>query len=145
MLLENLRDNDIVVVESLSRISRSTSDLLSLLNRFKERNIKLISLKENYDFSTATGKLLVVLLATLAEMERYLMLERQKEGIAIAKTLGKYKGRQPIKMPDNFDHCLDMYSNRENNYRIKDFMKDTGLKQSRFYSFIAEQLENTND
>ena len=142
LLLEHLRDNDTIVVESLSRISRSTSDLLSLLKRFKERNIKLISVREDYDFSTATGKLLVVLLAGLAEMERDLMLERQREGIAIAKLAGKYKGRKRIKIPDNFERCLEMYLNRENNYKIKDFMKDTGLKQSQLFKFKKQFKQN---
>ena len=74
----------------------------------------------------------------MVQFERELLLERQKEGIAIAKSLGKFKGRKPIKRPDNFDSCYKSYTNRENNYKIKDFMRDTGLKKSILFKFINE-------
>ena len=98
--------NYTVIVESFSRISRNTSDLLNLLNEFQKKEISLISLKEDFDFTTPTGKLIFTLLAALSEMERDILLERQKEGIALAKLQGKYKGRKPIKCPENFQQCF---------------------------------------
>lgn len=141
LLLETVRTNDTIVVESFSRISRNSADLLKLLNDFEEKQITLISLKENFDFKTPTGKLMLTLLVGLTQMERELLLERQKEGILLAKAAGKYKGRKKIKKPSNFEDCLKMYLNRENNYRIKNFMLDTGLKRSSVFKFIKERKD----
>ena len=66
------------------------------------------------------------------------MLERQKEGIQIAKAAGKYKGRKSILLPDNFHSCYQTYKNRENNYTYKHFMRDTGLKKSKLFHFINQ-------
>jgi DNA invertase Pin-like site-specific DNA recombinase len=137
-LLKNLRTHDTVVVESFSRISRNTRDLLNLLEQFKQKQITLISLKEDFNFNTSTGKLLLTLLVALAEMERDLLLERQREGIALAKARGAYKGRKSIPIPDNFQQCLQMYLNRENNYQIKHFMLDTGLKRTQVFKFMKQ-------
>jgi DNA invertase Pin-like site-specific DNA recombinase len=149
-LFSTLRNYDTVVVESFSIISRNTADLLNLLESFKQKNITLISLKENFDFNTSTGKLLFTLLAALAQMEREILLERQREGIALAKARGAYKGRKSIPIPQNFHTCLQMYLNRENNYRIKQFMIDTGLKRTQLFQFIKkikkqkQEQEQTN-
>ena len=144
-LLKTVRKNDTVIVESFSRISRNTSDLLNLLNEFQKKEISLISLKEDFDFTTPTGKLIFTLLAALSEMERDILLERQKEGIALAKLQGKYKGRKPIKCPENFQQCFLMYSNRANNYSIKNFMLDTGLKRTQLFKFIKmEKVKRLN-
>jgi DNA invertase Pin-like site-specific DNA recombinase len=137
-LLKNLRTYDTVVVESFSRISRNTRDLLNLLEQFKQKQITLISLKEDFNFNTSTGKLLLTLLVALTEMERDLLLERQREGIALAKARGAYKGRKSIPIPDNFHQCLQMYLNRENNYQIKHFMLDTGLKRTQVFKFMKQ-------
>ena len=98
-------------------------NLLNLLEQFKQKQITLISLKEDFNFNTSTGKLLLTLLVALTEMERDLLLERQREGIALAKARGAYKGRKSIPIPDNFHQCLQMYLNRENNYQIKHFIR----------------------
>ena len=136
-----LRPGDTVVIESFSRISRSTKDLLQLINEFQIKNVLLISLKENYDYNTPNGKMYLVLLSALVKFEREILLERQKEGIAEAKKMGKYKGRKKIVRPNNFDSCYRSYFNKENNYSYNDFMADTGLKRSTLYWFIRRNKE----
>ena len=84
-LLEFAREGDTVYVKDFSRLARSTKDLLELVERFKEKNIHLVSLKENLDTSTATGKLMLTMIAAINEFERENILERQREGIALAK------------------------------------------------------------
>jgi DNA invertase Pin-like site-specific DNA recombinase len=138
-LLKTIREHDTVVVESFSRISRNTNELLNLLEQFKQKQITLISLKEDFNFNTSTGKLLLTILAALTQMERDILLERQREGIALAKLKGKYKGRKSIPIPPNFQTCLQMYLNRNNNYKIKQFMIDTGLKRTQLFKFIKKQ------
>lgn len=95
-LLEFAREGDTVYVKDFSRLARSTKDLLELVERFKEKNIHLVSLKENLDTSTATGKLMLTMIAAINEFERENILERQREGIALAKQRGAYKGRKEI-------------------------------------------------
>ena len=107
-LLEFAREGDTVYVKDFSRLARSTKDLLELVERFKEKNIHLVSLKENLDTSTATGKLMLTMIAAINEFERENILERQREGIALAKQRGAYKGRKAVQVKD-FGKYYDRY------------------------------------
>ena len=96
-MLNYVREGDTVLVHDWSRLSRSASDLLGLIEKLSKKNVKLISIKENFDTSTPTGKLMLGLIASINQFERENLLERQREGIAIAKQQGKYTGRKPNK------------------------------------------------
>ena len=91
-MMEFVREGDAIYIHDFSRLARSTVDLLSITARLQEKGVHLVSNKENIDTSTATGKLMLTMIAAIAEFERANMLERQREGIAIAKREGKYKG-----------------------------------------------------
>lgn len=93
--LEFVREGDVLVVTKLDRLARSVADLVSITQRLAVKGVTLRILSMNLDTGTATGKLMLNLLASIAEFERELMLERQREGIAKAKADGKYKGRAP--------------------------------------------------
>lgn len=95
-MLEYIREDDTVYVEEFSRLGRSTLDLLTIVKAIEERGAQFVSLKENFDTVTPAGKLQMTMLAAIAEFERAMILERQREGIAIAKKQGKYKGRKRI-------------------------------------------------
>ncbi|WKY47305.1 recombinase family protein [Eubacteriaceae bacterium ES3] len=97
-MMEYLRKGDTLVVESYSRLSRSTVDLIKTVERLNEKGVDFISQKEKIDTTTAQGKLMMTIFAGIYQFERECMLERQKEGIAIAKAEGKYKGRKPIEV-----------------------------------------------
>ncbi len=99
-MLEYIREDDTVYVEEFSRLGRSTADLLDIVKRIEDAGAKFVSLKENFDTKTPTGKLQMTMMAAIAEFERAMILERQREGIAIAKRAGKYKGRKSISIPD---------------------------------------------
>lgn len=99
-MLNYIREDDIVYVEEFSRLGRSTADLLDIVKKIEDKGCKFISLKENFDTKTPTGKLQMKMMAAIAEFERAMILERQREGIAIAKRAGKYKGRKSISIPD---------------------------------------------
>lgn len=99
-MLDWVREGDTIYIHDLSRIARSTKDLLDLLDVLREKGVALVSGKESIDTSTATGKLLVTMVAAINEFERANLLERQREGIAIAKREGKYKGRKAVTVPD---------------------------------------------
>ena len=99
-MMEYIREDDTVYVEEFSRLGRSTADLLQIVQTIEDAGAKFISLKENFDTSTPAGRLQMTMMAAIAEFERAMILERQREGIAIAKKAGKYKGRKKISVPD---------------------------------------------
>lgn len=111
-MLEYIRDDDTVYVEEFSRLGRSTEDLLSTVKQIENSGAKFISLKENFDTSTPAGRLQMIMMAAIAEFERAMILERQREGIAIAKKEGKYKGRKAIAIP-NIGEYYNRYMNRQ--------------------------------
>ena len=103
-MMDWVREGDTIYIHDLSRIARSTLDLLHLLNVLAEKEVALVSDKENIDTGTATGKLIVTVIGAINEFERANMLERQREGIAIAKREGKYRGRKAVDIPDIGQH-----------------------------------------
>ena len=111
-MLDWVREGDTIYIHDLSRIARSTKDLLDLLDVLREKGVALVSGKESIGTSTATGKLLVTMVAAINEFERANLLERQREGIAIAKREGKYKGRKAVTVPDLPRH-YERYQRRE--------------------------------
>lgn len=114
-MLDYARDGDTIYVLDFSRLARSTKDLLEIVELLEKKNIKLVSLKEQLDTSTATGRLLLTMVASINEFERANLLERQREGIAIAKAKGKYKGRKAVEIDHNFKKQYERYLNRELN------------------------------
>ncbi len=93
--LDYVRDGDSIIVTKLDRLARSVADLVGITERMRDKGATLVILDMNLDTSSPTGKLMLNLLGSIAQFERELMLERQREGIAKAKTEGKYKGRAP--------------------------------------------------
>ena len=93
--LDWVREGDVLIVTKLDRLARSVADLVAITEALKRKGVGLRILAMNLDTSTPTGKLMVNLLGSIAEFERELMLERQREGIAKAKADGKYQGRLP--------------------------------------------------
>ncbi len=96
--LDYLREGDTLIVTKLDRLARNTQHLLEMVEALIAKGVTLRILNLNIDTSTATGKLMLTMLGGIAEFERQMMLERQREGIAKAKAEGKYKGRKPVAM-----------------------------------------------
>ena len=115
-MIEFAREGDTIYVLDFSRLARSTMDLLSLVDQLNKKNIHLVSIKENVDSSTPTGKLMLTMIGAIAEFERANILERQREGIEIAKREGKYVGRQPAKVnKELFETTYEQYITRKIN------------------------------
>lgn len=91
--LDYIREGDVLVVTKIDRLARSMSDLINLIFQIEKKGAGLRILAMNLDTTTATGKLMLNVLGSVAEFERSMMLERQREGIAKAKAAGKYRGR----------------------------------------------------
>jgi DNA invertase Pin-like site-specific DNA recombinase len=106
-MLGFVRDGDTVIIRDFSRLARSTKDLLDIVEQLKNKNVTLISAKEQIDTSTVSGKLMLTMIGAINEFERENMLDRQREGIRIAQQNGAYKGRKKIKLSQFID--FDMY------------------------------------
>lgn len=113
-MLDYARDGDVVYIHDFSRLARSTKDLLDIVEYLGSKGVYLVSNKENLNTSTPTGKLMLTMIGAINEFERANLLERQREGIAIAKSEGKYKGRKAIDVPD-FEAHYQRYMSREIN------------------------------
>jgi DNA invertase Pin-like site-specific DNA recombinase len=123
-LKEKVREEDIVVIESLSRLGRSTKNLLELVEYFKGKKVKLISTKENIDTESATGQLLLTVLSAISQFERDLTVERTKEGLVAARARGR-KGGRPKSDEKALNKAIKLYQSKE--YSIKEIVSMTGI------------------
>lgn len=127
-----IREGDTVIVESISRIARNTKDLLTIISNLTERNVEFVSLKENIDTTTPHGRFMLTVFGALAELERESILERQREGIEIAKAEGKYKGRKPVAIDEaKFRAICARW--RAGEITATTAMKELNLKPNTFY------------
>ena len=135
--MEYVREGDTVVVESISRFARNTKDLLTLVDELKSKGVAFVSLKESIDTTTPQGQFMLTVFGAMAELERESILQRQREGIAIAKGEGKYKGRQPIKIDDKaFKEVCGLW--RTEQITATEAMKQLNLKPNTFYRRVKE-------
>lgn len=130
-MMNYVRRGDTVIVESISRFARNTRDLLDLVERLTEKQVEFVSRKEAIDTTTPTGKFMLTVFVAIAELEREYILQRQREGIAIAKAEGKYTGRKPIPLPDNFERVVARW--RAGEITATEAMRQTGMKPNTFY------------
>ena len=139
-MLDFAREGDTVYIHDFSRLARSTSDLLAIVEQLTAQGVHLVSNKDNIDTSTPTGKLMLTMIAAINEFERENLLERQREGIAIAKAEGKYKGRKPVEVDDElFRDQYARYMRRE--LTKVDFAKALGVSRPTLDKMISEYRE----
>lgn len=130
-----VRSGDIVVVESISRFARNTRDLLELIDQLNAKGVQFVSMKEKIDTSTPSGKFMLTVFAAVAQLERDYILQRQKEGIAIAKANGKYKGRKKIQN-EKFEEIYEKWKNKE--ITAVKAMKILNISKTTFYRRVNE-------
>ena len=136
-MLEYVREGDTVHIHDLSRLARSTADLLVIVDLLGKKGVHLVSNKENIDSSTPTGKLMLTMIGAINEFERTNILERTREGIAIAKREGVYKGRKPIDVPENWDEVVKIW--RSGKITAREAMARLGLKPNTFYRLCSKK------
>ena len=136
-MMSFVRAGDTVIVESISRIARNTRDLLSIISELTEKGVEFISLKESIDTTTPQGRFMLTVFGALAELERENILERQREGIEIAKSEGKYKGRKPNDYNETQFKALCKRW-RAGEITATAAMNEIGLKPNTFYRRVKE-------
>lgn len=137
-----VRQGDTVIVESISRFARNTRDLLELIEQLTIKGVEFISKKEAIDTTTPTGKFMLTIFGAVAELEREYILQRQQEGIAIAKEQGKYKGRKPIIHPD-FDKVVSKW--QAGDITAVEAMGRLNMKPSTFYRKVRQDRQKTGE
>ena len=130
-----VREGDTVIAESISRFARNTRDLLELVEQLTAKRVEFVSKKEAIDTTTPTGKFMLTVFGAVAELEREYILQRQKEGIAIAKENGVYKGRKPTVRPE-FDAVVAEW--RSGAITAVDAMRRLDMKSSTFYRKVKK-------
>lgn len=136
-MLQFVREGDVVVAESISRIARNTKDLLDIVERLEGRGVDFISKKEAIDTKTPSGKFMLTVFGAIAQLEREYILDRQREGIEIARQKGKYKGRKPLAIDK--DRFMEVYGRwKSGSIKGVEAMRELDLKPSAFYRRVRE-------
>lgn len=135
-MMDFVREGDVVIVESISRFARNTRDLLELVEQLTEKKVEFISKKESLDTSTPSGRFVLTIFGAVAQLEREYLLQRQKEGIAIAKQEGKYKGRKPVDRPDL---NLVVASWQKGEITAVEAMRRLKISKTTFYRIVREK------
>lgn len=140
IMLATLREGDTLVIESFSRLSRSTKDLLEIVDRLKEMKVNLVSLKEQLDTTTATGKMMLTVLSALSQFERDIIAERTVEGLKAAKARGRQGGR-PKASSKAVEMALQLYD--ADKMSIRQISEATGLSTATINRRVAERKAAT--
>ena len=136
-MIDYVREGDTLYVESISRLGRSTKDLLNIIDTLTVKGVTLISHKESIDTNTPTGKFMLTVFAALSQLEREQIRQRQREGIEIAKAQGKYTGRKPI--PTDWTRFGLLYGKwRAKHITGRDFMRRMDMSANTFYRRVRE-------
>ncbi len=141
-LREKARQGDTIVIESLSRLGRSTKDLLNLIETWNDQGVKLVSLKESIDTTTPTGKLLVTVLSAISQFERDITVQRTKEGLQAARARGRNGGR-PKADPKAIEKAVKLYHAKT--HSIKEITAICRIGQATLYRALAKEKEEQSN
>ncbi|MGQ4244533.1 recombinase family protein [Enterococcus casseliflavus] len=133
-LKKRVKENDKIIIESFSRLGRSTKDLIDLVYFFEKKGVKVISIKENFDTQTPQGKLMMTVFQAFSQFERDIIVERTKEGLESARARRNIGGRPRID-PALIQHALHLY--QKEGKAVVDICAQTGLKRSTFYRYLS--------
>lgn len=138
-LMDKIRPGDTVLVESFSRLGRSTKDLIELVDFFEKNEVKLVSIRESFDTGTPQGKLMLSVFQAFSQFERDLIVQRTKEGLESARARGRKGGRPKVK--EKFiNRAIKLYDSRE--YSISEIVGMTGISQATLYRYINLRKQN---
>ncbi len=139
-MLDYIREGDVLYIESISRLARSTKDLLSLVQTLQDKHVDLVSLKENIDTTTPQGRFILTIFGALSELERENILQRQREGIEIARQNGKVLGRPVIETPKDWDKVINLWNRGE--ITAIEAMKRLNMNRGTFYRRLKSQKQS---
>lgn len=136
-MLDFVREGDTLKVVSISRLARNTKDLLNIIDTLNEKQVNFVSLNENIDTSTASGKFMLTVFGAMYQMEREYLLEKQRLGIKLAKEANKYKGKPKIVIDEHYMR-RECEIWRRGEQTARETMKHLNLKPNTFYRRVRE-------
>lgn len=136
LLLNKLRSGDTLVVYELKRLGRNTKQLLELMEEFAQRNIEFVSLTEKIDTTSPMGRFVLTTWCALAQLDRDIIAENTKSGLAAARARGRIGGR-PRANAEAVDTAIKMYYSRQ--FSIKEIFEHTGVPKSTLYKYLNER------
>ena len=139
-MMKYLREGDVLYIESISRLARSTADFLNIIKRLAEKKIAVNSLKENFDTTSAQGKFVLTMFAALYELERDNIRERQREGIDLCLSENRPYGRPKARISNTFPTNYKRWKAGE--LKAIEFMRIEGLAKTTFYSLVKKYEKN---
>lgn len=135
-LKDKIRPGDTLIIESFSRLGRSTKDLIELVEYFENKGVKLISIKEDFDTNTPQGKLMLTVFQAFSQFERDLIAQRTREGLSSARARGR-KGGPPRVKEKNIEKALKLYDSKE--YSVSEIVVMSGISQATLYRYIQKK------
>lgn len=140
-LKENVRVGDTIIVESWSRLGRSTKDLIELMEYFQDKQVVVKSLKEEFDTQTPQGKLMLTVFQAFSEFERDLIAQRTIEGLASARARGRFGGRPRVQQK-KIERAISLYESKA--YTLPEIEEMSGISKSTLYRYLnkKESMEN---
>jgi DNA invertase Pin-like site-specific DNA recombinase len=144
-MLDYVREGDTVYVESISRLARNTKDFLNILEELQDRKVALVSLKEKIDTTTPQGRFIVSVFASLAQLERETIRERQREGIDLALSESRPYGRPKVAIDETFVQAYKDLKAGKLQTSVQ-AMKQAGMKPNTWYRRVKEyEAEQTHN
>jgi len=134
-MLEAIRPGDTLVIDSFSRLSRSTKDLLAMVEALTAKGIHIVSLKEQLDTSTATGRMMLTMLSALSQFERDLISERTHDGLKAARARGRMGGRPTVDSA-KMAQALKMYGTQQ--FTVAEITASTGISAPTLYRALKK-------
>lgn len=135
-MISRLRENDSVVIVSLDRLGRSTKDLFDLMDKFHSMKVNVVSIKDNLNTEGAYGELIFGIMAVIAQFQRNLIKENQKEGIEIAKEQGRMKGR-PHTPEEKINRAISLYMSKQ--MSVREIASVCGISVSTLYNELKRR------
>lgn len=142
-MMNYLRAGDEIVLPEFARFNKTLIELVKTIEELNSREISVVSEKEDFNSGTEEGKFKLSVLKSAAEFEKTLIKQRQKEGIAIAKALGKYKGCNEKAIPADFEDFKDLYCMKE--VSISDIAEHYGVSRPTVYKWIRQDDDETGE
>lgn len=137
-LFGKIRSGDQVVVYKLDRIGRSTKDLIEIVDTFEKKQVDFVSIQDQIDTSSAMGRFFFRTIASIAELERDIILERTKAGLEAARARGR-KGGRPPKDKKAVERALRLYDSKE--YTIREIRDMTGVAPTTLHRYLNRRKE----
>jgi len=138
LLLSKLRTGDTLVVYELKRLGRNTKQLLALAEDFQANGIEFVSLTEQIDTTTPMGRFVFTTWCALAQLDRDIISENTKSGLAAAKARGRVGGRKPSDRKQ-VEKALKMYYTNE--FSVKEILETTGISKTSLYKYVNKNKE----